>query len=160
MPINMAAELYQYNKKPRNVFSYATQPFRLLTLLFFLTLKTLLEAVNASAGINQLLLTGKEGMALGTNFHTNPLSCRFGFKAFAASTCHRSGFIARMYGIFHGFHLIRYNSPANRGSLRAFSAHKYCRKLRYLGIIPYLFSKIKHIYIKNVFILLWLVLKP
>jgi len=123
MPINMAAKLYQYNKKPRNALSCATQPFRSLALLLllFLASKTLLEAVNASAGINQLLLTGKEGMTFGTNFHTNPLSGRFGFKVFAASACHRGGFIGRMYGVFHGFHLIRYNYPAKT----RVSAHVY-----------------------------------
>ena len=33
--------------------------------------KTLVEAVHTSAGVNQLLLAGVEGMALGADFHVD-----------------------------------------------------------------------------------------
>ena len=37
---------------------------RLICLLFVIEIETLIEAINTSAGVNKLLLTGKERMAL------------------------------------------------------------------------------------------------
>ena len=44
-----------------------------LRFALLIEIETLLEAVNTSAGINKLLLTGVERMALGANFHLDVL---------------------------------------------------------------------------------------
>ncbi len=66
--------------------------------------QSLLELVNSSAGINKLLLTGKEGMALGADFNSHfsafsGLSC-YGL---AASTLDRHFFVI---GMNSGLHFI------------------------------------------------------
>ena len=50
----------------------AAEAARLLIALL-IEIETSLESVNASAGINKLLLTGVERMALGANFHLDIL---------------------------------------------------------------------------------------
>ena len=59
--------IYQnYERKKPEKSKRAPLKGALLNGLFHV--ETLLEAVNASAGIDQLLLAGVEGMALGANF--------------------------------------------------------------------------------------------
>ena len=72
-----------------------------------LVLKTelLLKAVNTAAGINQLLLARKEGMALGANFNTDILFGGAGLNHFAARTTNRRLCIFRMDALFHCTHL-------------------------------------------------------
>ena len=44
-------------------------------LCVLLQAEALVEAINTSTGVNQLLLAGIERVALGANFHTNVLLC-------------------------------------------------------------------------------------
>lgn len=60
-----------------------------------------LEAVNTSAGINELLTAGKEGVALGTNFHADILLCGTGMDNLAASTRNGRIYIFWMDSVFH-----------------------------------------------------------
>ena len=53
-------------------------------LLRLFQTETLLEAINASAGINQLLLAGVERMALGANINLHLFPGGTGFKRFTA----------------------------------------------------------------------------
>ncbi len=50
-----------------------------MTIKLLIQIETLLESVNASAGIYKLLLAGKERMALGANFHLDILLGRLCF---------------------------------------------------------------------------------
>ena len=70
--------------------------------LLFRSLESSLELVNASAGINKLLLTGKEGMALRANFYSH-LSARGGLRRYglAASTLDNHFFVIRMDSGLH-----------------------------------------------------------
>jgi hypothetical protein len=69
-------------------------------------LKTLLELVKPSAGINELLLTGEEGMALGANFnsHLAALGGSGGY-GLAASAFDHNFFIFGMDSCLHCSHL-------------------------------------------------------
>ena len=66
------------------------------------TLQSLLELVNSTARIYELLLTGKEGMALGTNFNSHfaalGASCGYGLAACALDD---HFFILRMNTVLH-----------------------------------------------------------
>ena len=68
-------------------------------------LESSLELIHASACINKLLLTGKEGMALGAdiNFQVAALG-GLGFHNFATSASDRANFVIRMDSVFH-FHV-------------------------------------------------------
>jgi hypothetical protein len=54
------------------------------TLFFLLDIETLLEAINTSASVNQLLLTGVERMALGADINLHLFLGRAGFECFTA----------------------------------------------------------------------------
>ena len=69
--------------------------------------EALLESVNASAGINQLLFACKERMTLRANIQTDVLLGGAGFKFRAAGTPYGSLFVLRMYTFFHLCHLFR-----------------------------------------------------
>ena len=70
-------------------------------------LETLLELVNASAGINELLLAGEERMALGANVHAQfsvgVALRRAGGHSLATRATNRYLFILRMDSLFHCF---------------------------------------------------------
>ena len=71
----------------------------------------LVEAVDASAGLGSLLLTGVEGMALGADLDVNVLLGRTGDEAVAAVACHCCLIIIRMNTLSHtdtSLSLIRY----------------------------------------------------
>ena len=72
---------------------------------FLLQAKLLVEAVNASAGVNQLLLAGIERVALGANFDLDVLLGGAGLNDFAASTTDRRLFVFRMDTFLHHIHL-------------------------------------------------------
>ena len=73
-----------------------TCPFVIQKLLAN-TFKSLLELVNTSAGVNKLLLTGEERMALGANFNFHLAAlCGLGRYCFAASATNYALFIIRM----------------------------------------------------------------
>ena len=65
----------------------------------------LLEAINASAGVYQLLLTRKERMALGADIDAQFLLRRAGLKSLAAYAADDCLAVLRMYALFHGSHL-------------------------------------------------------
>lgn len=73
------------------------------TLGFSLLCKTKLfvELVNTSAGINKLLLSGKEWVALGADFHLYVLLCRASFDYVAACTFDSGGLVIRMNCVLH-----------------------------------------------------------
>jgi len=67
----------------------------------FVHAETLLKSVNASAGVNELLSSGEEGVTLGTNFNTDLISCRLCFESSAASALNSNGLVVRMDILFH-----------------------------------------------------------
>ena len=70
-------------------------------------LKSLLELVNTSAGVNKLLLTGEEGMTLGADFYSDLATLGgLGCYCFAACATNYTFFIIRMYSVFHCFYLV------------------------------------------------------
>lgn len=64
-------------------------------------IKTPLEAVNTSAGVYQLLLTGEERVTLRANVNYDILLCGASFNNIAASTTNCCLIIVRMYTLFH-----------------------------------------------------------
>jgi len=73
--------------------------------LLLSTLQTLLELINTSAGINKLLLTGKERMTLRANFNTDHAALGgTGGNFFAASALDYGFGIVRMDSVFHFRH--------------------------------------------------------
>ena len=67
-------------------------------------LKSLLELVNTTAGINKLLLTGEEGMALGANFNSHLAALGgTGNDGFAASALDDTLYVIGMDSAFHFF---------------------------------------------------------
>ena len=61
-----------------------------------------LELVNASACVNELLLTGEEGMALGANFNSQFAALGgSGLYNFATSASDFANFVVRMDSVFH-----------------------------------------------------------
>ena len=75
-------------------------------MLQLLTAETLVEALNTSAGVNQLLLASVERMALGANFDVD-----LGFGGTSlddVAACAGDGAVnvVRMDTLFHSFHLI------------------------------------------------------
>ena len=74
--------------------------FRWLFALL-IQIETLLEAINTSAGVYQLLLTREEGVALGTNFHTDILLGGAGRIDSTASAADGGLLIIRMDSFLH-----------------------------------------------------------
>jgi hypothetical protein len=80
-------------------------PF-LVTNNLFVHAETLLKSVNTAAGINQLLSSCEERMALGTNFNADLISSRLGLESSAASALYCNSLVIRMDALFHcDFHL-------------------------------------------------------
>ena len=79
----------------------------ILRLHLFAQTKTLVEAVHTAAGIVQLLLTGEERMALGTNFHADVLLGRAGRDHITAGTGDGGLLVIGMDALFHSCHLFR-----------------------------------------------------
>ena len=61
----------------------------------------LLEAINASAGVYQLLLTREEGVALGANVNDDVLLGGAGLNDIAAGTADRGLLVVGMDALFH-----------------------------------------------------------
>ena len=79
-------------------FLYRTDPCRLLLE----SSDSLLELIHTSAGVNKLLLTGKERMALGANFNFDLAALGgLGFYGLAACTSDDALFVLRMDSLFH-----------------------------------------------------------
>ena len=67
--------------------------------------KALVEPVNPSTSVNQLLLAGIEGVALGADFNTNVLLGGTGRKDVATGTTDRGLFVLGMDTFLHFVHL-------------------------------------------------------
>ena len=63
--------------------------------------KSLVEPINASTGIDQLLLAGVEGMALRADFNLDVLLCGTGCENVATGTADRSLFVLGMDTFLH-----------------------------------------------------------
>jgi len=63
--------------------------------------KTLLKSINASAGINELLLTSEEGVALGANFYIHIALNGMGNNSLATSALNGSNLVLGMNSGFH-----------------------------------------------------------
>ena len=63
----------------------------------------LVELINAAAGVNELLLAGVEGMALGADFNCDALTGGAGLDGCAASALDNGGLIIGMDACFHCF---------------------------------------------------------
>ena len=70
-------------------------------LYILLQTKSLVETINTSTGVNQLLLAGIEGVALGADFDTDVLLGRTGSKDIAACATDGSLFVVRMDTFSH-----------------------------------------------------------
>ena len=75
-------------------------------MLQLLTAETLVEALNTSAGVDQLLLTSVERMALGANFDVDLGLGGTSLDDVAASAGDGAVNVVRMDTLFHSFHLI------------------------------------------------------
>ena len=75
------------------------------TFVILLQAELLIEAVNASAGVNQLLLAGIERVALGADFNTDLLLGGAGGEGVAASATDGGLLVLRMDAFFHVVHL-------------------------------------------------------
>ena len=73
--------------------------------ILFVEVETLIELVDTSCRVNQLLLTSEERMALGADFHADVLSCRGCFNYLSAVALNCCGLIIGMYSGFHQNHL-------------------------------------------------------
>ena len=61
-----------------------------------------IEALHPSGGVHQLLLSRKEGMAVGTNLQADvPFARRTGLEGVPASAGHRHFVVVRMYARLH-----------------------------------------------------------
>ena len=67
--------------------------------------KTLVETINTSTGVNQLLLAGIERVALGADFNTDLLLGGAGGEGVAASATDGGLLVLRMDAFFHVVHL-------------------------------------------------------
>jgi hypothetical protein len=75
----------------------------------FVQIKALVEAFYTTAGVNQLLSAGKEGVAAGADVNTDIFFGGTGFNGVPASTFDGGRFIFRMDSLFHSCHLFRVN---------------------------------------------------
>ena len=69
--------------------------------------EALVEAINTSTGVNQLLLAGIERVALGADFHTNVLLGGTSGKDIAAGAANGGLFVLGMDTFLHFVHLFR-----------------------------------------------------
>ena len=75
----------------------------LVNLCFLLDTVLLVELVDTSPCLCSLLLTGIEGMTLGTDFHVDIILCRTCYERITAVAGNGSLIIIRMYTLSHDF---------------------------------------------------------
>ena len=78
-----------------------------ISSVFLLQAEALVEAINTSTSVNQLLLAGIERVALGADLNTNVLLGRTGSKDIAAGTADSGLFVLGMDTFLHFVHLFR-----------------------------------------------------
>jgi hypothetical protein len=76
--------------------------------LLLLQAETLVEPINTSTGVNQLLLAGIERVALGADLNTDVLLGGTSRKDIATSTTDRSLFVIGMDTFLHFVHLFHF----------------------------------------------------
>ena len=76
-----------------------------MRILFLLQAETLVETINTSTGVNQLLLAGIERVALGADLNADVLLGGAGRKDVATGTANRSLFVIGMDTFLHVVHL-------------------------------------------------------
>ena len=91
------------NSRFRKISKRAPLDDALLNGLFHV--ETLLEAIHTSAAVHQLLLAGKEGMALGANFNLQFGLGGTGFERLAAHATDDRLTVLGMDLFLHDFHL-------------------------------------------------------
>ncbi len=77
--------------------------------ILFVQIKALVEAFYTTAGVNQLLSAGKEGVAAGADVNMDIFFGGAGFNYITASTFDGGRFIVRMNSLFHSCHLFHLN---------------------------------------------------
>ena len=96
--------------------------------------EALLESVNTSTCINQLLLARKERMTFGTNFNTDVLFGGTCVNDIAASACNGCILVCGMHLLLHGCHLFQKSRTAAgrlpRNRLTKLSYHTAAQKSR------------------------------
>ena len=81
-------------------------PHIFVRVKFLLQAEALVETINTSTGVNQLLLAGIEGVALGADFHFDVLLGRTGSKGVTAGAANGSLFVVGMDAFSHVVHLV------------------------------------------------------
>ena len=81
-----------------------------MVLGLLIQVEALLKAINTSAGVYQLLLTGEERMALGADFNADVFLCGTGLNHIATSAFDGCGLVFWMNSFFHFRHLFRNTS--------------------------------------------------
>ena len=76
-----------------------------MRVTFLLQTEALVETINASTGVNQLLLAGIERVALGANLNTDVLLGGAGGKSVTAGATNGGLLVVRMDAFFHLVHL-------------------------------------------------------
>ena len=90
-------------------------------LLLGFDIIALLESVNTSAGIYELLFTSKERMAAGADIYTKVFLSGACFDSCTASTLYNGGLIVGMDSLLHNtFHLFQYSNSINKQSKYTF----------------------------------------
>ena len=91
-----------FPQKNKQANRYAVRPFIKKPKLLLGIRKSSLELVNTSAGVNKLLLTREEGMALGANINLYFAALGgSGFHNFATCASDFANFVIRMDSVFH-----------------------------------------------------------
>ena len=87
--------------------------------------KSLVEPINASTGIDQLLLAGVEGMALRADFNLDVLLCGTGCENVATGASDSSLFVLGMDTFLHEFHLSHQISVKRQTALPLVQTPRY-----------------------------------
>ncbi len=100
-----------YTTKRKSVTTISERKYKKPTLKIqcgfqvLLQTKSLVETVNTSTGVNQLLLAGIERVALGADFNSDVLLCGTGGKSVATGTTDGSLLVLGMDAFSHVVHL-------------------------------------------------------
>ena len=101
--------LYHKSRIACNIFPEKGKKssYRKCSTNFYLLLQaeTLVETIDTSTGVNQLLLAGIERVALGADFNTNLLLSGTGLENVTTSATNRGLFVLRMDTLLHFVHL-------------------------------------------------------